>query len=212
MSFWRVPRVWEGRTVAIMASGPSMSIDVAIAVRRARIPSVVINTTYQLAPWADILYAADALWWSVHKDMDFAGTKVSIQQIPGCTTRPNVPDDVRVLRNSGNRGFDSDPSALRVGGYGLSGYQAIHLAMHTGARRILLCGYDGKGGHWHGDHPAPLSSSELPLRRALPAYPDLADAASALNIEILNCAIDSAIRAFPVAHLSECLATLAIPP
>lgn len=216
MTFWRVPRVWEGKTVAVMASGPSMTPAIAKQIRDAGIPSIVINTTYQLAPFADILYAADSIWWSVHgpqiDGFGFKGLKVSIQQIPGGTQRPNVPNDVRVLRNTGNRGFDPDAGALRVGGYGISGYQAIHLAAHTGAKRILLCGYDGRGGHWHGNHPEPLSSHELPLLRALPYYPELADALSALHIEVFNCTPESAIKAFPAASLSECLAMLETQP
>lgn len=50
VTYWTVPQMWAGRTVAVMASGPSMSKDVADKVRAARLPVIVVNNTYRLAP------------------------------------------------------------------------------------------------------------------------------------------------------------------
>ena len=36
VGYWTIPRMWEGRTVAVMASGPSMSQEVADKVRAAK--------------------------------------------------------------------------------------------------------------------------------------------------------------------------------
>jgi len=59
-----VPRLWPGATVACLASGPSLTrADVAL-VRAQGLPTIVVNTTYQMAPWADVLYACDAKWWA----------------------------------------------------------------------------------------------------------------------------------------------------
>ena len=45
MSFWSVPRLWPGATVAILASGPSMNQAVADRVRAAGLPAIAINDT-----------------------------------------------------------------------------------------------------------------------------------------------------------------------
>jgi hypothetical protein len=47
--------------------------------------------------------------------------------------------------------------------------QAINLAVHLGAARIILLGYDlspaRMGGHWFGDHPEPIPSPYEGLRQ-----------------------------------------------
>ena len=40
---WTVPRLWPGATVAVLASGPSMSAAVAEEVRRSGVPTIVVN-------------------------------------------------------------------------------------------------------------------------------------------------------------------------
>lgn len=210
--YWRVPQdLWAGRTVAILASGPSMSAAVADAVRAARIPVIAINSTYQLAPWADMIYAADQAWWiQYHAQLsDFAGLKVSIEQTPGVLP-PNMPEGVLVLRNSGNHGFDKDPGRLRTGGN--SGYQALHVAAHAGARRVLLCGYEmGGGGHWHGDHPSPLTNSRTLLPRLRPRFAALASELRDARVEVVNCTPDSQLTVFPRVSLSLALAAEFLP-
>ena len=115
---------------------------------------VVINDSYRLVPAADVLYFCDARWWRWHHGEPdfraFAGLKVKLE--------PGVPEPgLHVLRNAGVDGLESDPSALRHGRN--SGYQAIGLAVHLGAARIVLLGYDmqpdGRRIHWFGEHPRP---------------------------------------------------------
>lgn len=202
-----MPRLWPGRTVAVLASGPSMSAEVAAQVRAAGVSAVVVNSTFRLAPWADVLYAADAIWWLENRDaLEFAGLKVSVQS----PTR-EAPRDVLTLRNAGKHGFAADPDSLCTGS--TSGYQAVHVAAHGGASRILLCGFDYRGsGHWHEDHPAPLTNTPpevwpewagrfewlvLPLRQR--------------GVEVINCTPGSAITCFPRMDLEEALAAIPQP-
>src|SRR5580765_1895454 len=110
--YWKVEPVWAGEPCAILASGPSMSQQVADAVRRLR--TVVVNNTFRLAPWADILYAADSRWWhaAVNKDLvTFQGKRVSVhaigEELPG--------NDVALLRWTGKEGFDAEPGCVRTG-------------------------------------------------------------------------------------------------
>lgn len=64
---WSVPRCFEGGTVVVLASGPSMSQDVADRVMASGLPAIVTNSTFRLAPWAWMLYGADESWWN-HPD------------------------------------------------------------------------------------------------------------------------------------------------
>ncbi len=97
-------------------------------------------------------------------------------------------------------GFDPDPSHLRTGKNG--GYQAIHLAAHYGAARILLIGYDQKGGHWHEPHR--IQSDNI-FNLCERFWPTLAKAMTERGIEVLNCSPGSALDAFPMANLEDVL-------
>lgn len=189
--------MWQGQTVAILASGGSMSPLVAEQVKQAGIPAIVINTTYQLAPWADMLYAADAEWWEHPSNQiarTFSGLRVSCSVVNGV--------DVKLLRNTGQEGYDPDPECVRTGMN--SGYQAVHIAMHARASKILLCGMDMRGGHWHGDHPQGLRNVPLEhYARYAAKFEHLVKPAEELGIEIINCSPGSAITCFPFADLKD---------
>lgn len=201
---WSVEPEWAGQTAAILASGPSMTREQAEAVRgRCRVIAVNnqgIDTECDgvvvpaLAPWADILYAADAKWWRCYHEraLKFAGRKVTI--------RPTLPwDEVYSLVQSiEHASFDPRPTHLVSGGN--SGYQAIHLAVHLGAKRIILLGFDMKDGvnrrrHWFGNHPKKLDSRghyALWLR----AFDKFARVLDHMGVEVLNCTPGTALRSF----------------
>jgi hypothetical protein len=181
VSAWQVPPLWSGRTVAILASGPSMTQAAADAVRAAGVAAIAINSTLRLAPWADMLYAADPEWWGHASNRDalaFPGLRVSCSAVRG----------VHQLRNSG--------------------YQGLHIAIHGGAARVLLLGFDMSGCHWHGPHPAgfKVTSSET-YARWVTRFPALGKVARARGIEIVNCTPGSALQCFPMADLAEQLET-----
>jgi len=199
MTYWNVPSLWAERTVVIYASGPSMNQGVVEATRH--LPAIVINDTFRLAPDANVLYAADDDWWKENPDAQiFPGLKVTI----GEKCKLNF---IYKLRNTGNKGFDPDRSCLRTGGN--SGYQALHLAIHGDAKRVLLCGYDmsnKKGDHWFGKHKAPLKQTDPDsYKNWAKRFDDLAKVAAVRSVEIINCTLDSAISAFPIRSLSSVL-------
>ena len=186
---YRVPRMWEGETVAVLASGPSMSQEVADKVRG--LHAIVVNDTYKLAPWADILYAADRRWWEANPEAaQFAGVKL-------CGQGGMLPDGVSVMMKSGTDGFDPNPNFVRTGNN--SGYAAVHVAIHTGAARILLCGFDMHGTHWFGDHTKSTPSGrrlsnphESSFARWIARFQSLKGAGA----EIINCTPGSAMKCF----------------
>ncbi len=196
--FEPVPRLWPGSTVVCIASGPSLTQDDVDYVRDlARV--IVINTSYQLAPWADCLYACDARWWKWYDGAkDFHGLKYALDP-------PARAYGVTVLKNTGTAGLEVRPNGLRNGRN--SGYQAINLAVHFGASRILLLGYDlqrapdGKV-HWHGDHRQAMN---VPLALFLPAFATLVQPLRELGVQVVNCSQRTALTVFPRMSLREAL-------
>ncbi len=192
---WSIPRLWPGSTVAILAPGPSMSQAVADAVKAKGLPTIAITTAGQLAPWADMLYAADGDFWTFSRwAADFKGLKV------GMCTHPGVKE-IAISRRTEERGqdrhngFDPDPSKLRTGGN--SGYQALSIAVHAGAARVLLFGFDMQGTHFHGEHRQPLRNTHPEqFEKWRARFNELAPILLAYRVDVVNCSPDSALTCF----------------
>lgn len=165
-----------------------MSREVADAVV-GRVPTIVINDTYKLAPEADMLYACDAKWWNTHPDaLAFRGMKVTLDS--SLSAR-----GVKLLHDSGQSGFDPDPANLRTGLN--SGFQSLQLAVHAGAARVLLLGFDMRGKHWFGDHPAHLQDSDPNVfARFIAEFEKVAPIYAELGVDVVNCTPGSALTCF----------------
>ena len=191
-----VPRLWPGSTIVCLGTGPSlMQADVDFVRGKARV--IAVNDAYKLAPWADVLYACDSKWWGWHKGAPtFPGLKYTLQapavRWPG----------VQMLRNAGQLGLELRPDGVRTGQN--SGYQAINLAVHLGAARILLLGYDMQGNHFFGSHP---DQSKPPFSICLERFKTLAPPLKAQGITVLNCTRKTALKCFPCVPLEQALAT-----
>lgn len=197
--YWTVPTIWEGQTVAVMASGPSMSPAVAAAV--SHLPRIVVNTTYRLAPDADIIYASDAKWWHANGPaLRCPGLKVSIEKCRGMIA-DNLPSDIMILRNTGREGYDHDPGAART--INNSGAVALQIAVKAGAARVLLFGFDMRGQHWHGPHDRRLGNPSKPfLQRCVIGFRSLARALPS-HVDVVNFSPTSALDCFRKASLED---------
>jgi len=199
-----VPRRWSGQTVVCIGGGPSLTPEDVLRVYGHRV--IAINDAYRLAPWADVLYAADKKWIDWHDGVPtFMGPKYSIES-KDTTTRP----DWRVLRNTGPLGLEREPTGLRAGFN--SGFQAINLSVHLGASRIVLLGYDmapnpDGPSHWFGEHPDKRPSPYPEMREA---FDSLVEPLAALGIEVVNCSRRTALRAFPMRTLDEVFAEVTV--
>lgn len=108
------------------------------------------------------------------------------------------------IESRANKGLSLDPKVIHQGAN--SGYQAINLAYHLGAERILLLGYDmqftnGKA-HWFGEHPDRIRSSYAGW---LGNYQSIANQLPGLNLEIINCTRETALHAFDKMDLEQAL-------
>jgi hypothetical protein len=142
------------------------------------------------APWADVLFSADAKWWREYRAraMGFAGLKVSMQN--GLTL-----DGVHQLSLSGRGPYDARPTHLAAGGN--SGYGAVHVAAHFGATRILLVGFDmrqdGKRRHYYGSHPPALNSMGR-FATWIKQMRALSTALAAKGVTLVQCTPGSGLR------------------
>lgn len=195
---WRTPRCFEGRTVVCIGGGPSLTIDqVALC---AGLPKVGVNDAYRIAD-LDVLYACDYEWWKAHAGVpSFGGPKVTLSD------RAAHEFGLHWLRETGQMGYDPDPTALRTGENG--GYQALHLAAHMGATRILLLGYDmqpapGRS-HWFGDHPGKMNKRS-PYRSFQFHFGTIVAPLHELGVEVINCSPGSALKAFSCMSIEQAL-------
>jgi len=196
-----VERIWEGETCAILASGPSMSKDQAEYVRgKCRV--IVVNNTWQLAPWADILYSCDYDWWA-HYRPDFKGIKISQSE-----KARQIFSDIIAIPSLYKVGLSRDPNFIHRGGNG--GYQAINLAVLMGVRKIILLGFDVKSSrkksHWHGNHPLGLNSpDEDNFDRWRTAFQTIIPDLALAQVELINCSRSTSLVFFKCAKLEEIL-------
>ncbi len=203
---WSVPRLWPGATVVCLGGGPSLTQD-QVDTLRGRAKVIAVNDACRLAPWAEVLYACDWRWWrKVGGAPDFAGLKVTLSNSRG---HLDAYPDIEMLENTGTEGLERAPTGLRTGRNG--GYQAINLAVHLGAARVLLLGYDMKPDacgrtHWFGDHGDWPTRPRVFETVMLPHFPGLARELEAVGVAVVNCTPDSALDAFDKLPLERALA------
>lgn len=203
-------RRWPGSTIVCAASGPTLAA-ADLEALRGRVPVVAVNDAIRLAPWADVLYSSDRAWWRHYARSvpDFAGLAVGVGWKMGDRSPIAQLPAVQVLTHTGFEGLELAPSGLRTGGH--SGYAAINVAVHLGARRIVLLGYSGGpvGGrtHFFGRHPAGLAESSTENYAAFRrAYLTLLAPLEAAGVSVVNATPRSLITAFPIAPLEAALA------
>lgn len=208
--FSRIRPEWRGQTVAIIGSGKSLTLDQVAMVRESGIRTIAVNASYLWAYFADVCYFADSHFWKWQTEGIgypaigfsalgvsrrwgvFPGLKCSIQN-----TGANVTDDaVHILRNKTfpkhGMGLSLDCESLITGRN--SGFQSLNMAILAGASRVILLGFDGKAGHFHGGHPRPTPEAVYPLY--LQAMNEAAGAIKKAGVEVLNASPESAITCF----------------
>lgn len=184
--------------VVCLGSGPSLTqedVESCFALF-----TIAINNSVELAPWADVLFAADYTWWDRHH-----GVPWFLHRKVGCYPFGQRYPEVQRLTPSGVTGLEMDPTKIRTGKN--SGYGAINYAVHCGATEILLLGYDmgptGGRHHWHAPHTEgdPHPSYDA----CLPRFDTLVEPLRNLGISVYNCSRSTRLTAFPTRSLREVL-------
>ena len=191
---------WSNDVAVCIASGPSLKREqVNYVYGRAKV--IAVNNNWELAPWADVLYACDVKWWNHYRGVpEFFGVKYSLE--------PTIFEDVHQLKDSGGEEFAVEWPEICTGVFGNSGLQAINLAYHFGARKIILLGYDmqytnGKK-HWHPDHPSGMNNAN-PVIQWVENFERLAPILADKGLNIINCTRKTALKCFPQAEIRKVL-------
>lgn len=195
MSIPAVPRLWPASTILCVATGPSLTAaDIEQVQQSSTVKTIVINDAYRLARRADVIFASDSRWWAWHtqvNDHQFPTFRYSLEWID-----PAIRRNVVKLHRSRHESIDLRPTEL-AGTHG--GTYAINLAVHLGAHRILLLGYDLQAdasgrNHFFGEHP---NGSALNYQDRHEEYGRIAKRLDSLGISCVNLSRETALRAFP---------------
>ena len=195
---------WTGQDCVIVASGPSAKA-VPLELGRGKARYIAINRSWELAPWADVLYGCDFKWWnSVGGCPGFEGLRISRDSRVSSHPAWNIQvihlyRDDRIQLERGTVGWGSN-----------GGFQAFNLALQWHPRRILLVGFDhtlAHGVHWHGSHPNGMNNPSLgSMHRWIRAMDGAAAVAKELGVEIVNCSMVSALQKYPKMPFEEAIA------
>jgi len=158
VSWVDAPRMFDGKVVAIIGGGPSLKgydlSFLAPLVGQNLIGCIAVNTSYKIAPFANILHFADCEWWRWNGEhvMRTWPTDKIITTATSDVTHVNSP---RIKRFWRDRNKFSDERA-KLHGWD-SGTQAVNLAYHLGAKKIVLFGIDMQPApdgetQWHREH------------------------------------------------------------
>lgn len=191
----------------VIASGPSLKKKDCEAVKRWREGAndrkvAVVNTTYQMAPWADVLYACDGAWWDHHiKDV------LNVFQGELWTQDEQASNKYALNKVVGQKAIGLGHDKVHYGSN--SGYQTINLVYLFGAVKIILLGFDMKYGakgkvHWHGDHVGSLNRG-CPVGTFIKNFPALAEDLNKEGISVINATRDTALDCFPKTSLEDAL-------
>lgn len=206
---WEAPPIWSGQTVVCVASGPSLNEEEIQYCYESGYKMIAVNDAYKMAPFADILYACDWWWWNQNDCVpDFNGVRVGLgwnferQQPFSGWAASKEAKKINLIGSTGTEGLETkNRKGVRTGGN--SGYQAINLAFHMGARNIFLLGYDMKPdengkNHFFGEHQNRISP---PYEQFIKNFNTIAEPLAKSKVRVINCNVNSALDMFDKVEL-----------
>ena len=171
---------WAGMTVAIIASGPSLTQADCDLIEAAGIPTIAVNHSWKMARFADAVYAGDACWWDAYgHEVDIPAEKWT------CSRQAAARHGIK--------------HHVAYGSYN-SGMRAIQLAIDLGAARIILLGFDcslANGLHWHGAHDRTQNPDEAKVKKWHGQFRAVAALAKLRRCEVINCSRYTELNCFP---------------
>lgn len=191
-----------GETIYIVGGGPSLK-DFDFDLLKDKVV-IAVNKAFLYLPFAQVLYWSDSSFYDTFKKEIhlFKGIKATKNPSP-------KTDDIINLVETGREGLELEPNGIRTGGN--SGYAAINVAYHLGAKKIVLLGFDGKNGsggntHWHDGYGKKGASDEVMQRNWLPHYSSLINALEGRRVKIYNTSKFSEIKEIEKISYTEALA------
>lgn len=160
---------------------------------------LAINRAFQVLPDAQAIYFSDRRFWLWYREELAAHSGVRLSgKWPNAKYDPDPLDDIEYFEFAGREGLEIDYPLIRHGNN--SGYAAINVAYHLGARTVVLMGFDmqrSKSGnsHWHDGYIKPARDSAW--QKMLPSFPSIVLPAKAAGMTIINATDGGALDCFP---------------
>ncbi len=221
--FWTAIKLWPDSIVFIVGGGSSLNTtgliwnkenkevilknvsDNLSCIHDKRV--IGVNNAYELGDWIDICFFGDTRWlpWNKDKLINFAGLTV-------CNTPVKCGWVKKLIRNEG---FGIDKRPTHCCWNKNSGGAAINLAVHLGAKTIVLIGFDmgvsEEGEHnWHKIHKLQNHPTKhLPYeKRFLDKFAYIKQHCDELRVRVINTSMESKITEFEKMELKEVMKTL----
>ena len=192
-----------GGDVFVIASGPSLA-DVDLERLRGR-NTIVVNSSYAAAPWADVLFFMDNGWFYQHREIVEAWPSLVVT----CSraAKREMPNKVNRVQHETRPDFPPAGSPCIRGGRS-SGHMAVSLAIAMGAARVVLVGFDMRivdgRSHHHDDYAdRNLDHQAVVLNEFVEGFEGWNAAALARGCTILNATPGSAVTEFPFVDLDD---------
>lgn len=197
----KIEPVYLGETVYIVGGGPSLK-DFDFNSLRDKV-TIAVNKSYRFVPNPSVIYWSDTrVYQWFQEDLD----KINCLKVTNKAFPVGAPGVINLL-NTGKHGLDKDPRCIRDGGN--SGYAAMNLAYHLGAKKIILLGFDMKVdkslSHFHGgyDQLTRIPDDALYKRLMLPSFETIANDLEKAKVKVYNASLESAIECFPKIRLDQ---------
>lgn len=226
VKFWAIPKLWPGATVFMLGGGPSLAdVDFdlikdfrVIAVNNAfgdAIKSATGKTIrYEPRQWVDVCFFGDKRWYNWQVD-DYGGGIKEFGGILVTRKQAGVNGNGRIKVVPVKKAWGLYHSPDGIGWSENSGCAAINVAVHMGAKRIVLLGFDMRSingeFNYHRDHKTsrhqgPKAATEKmsdPCPTFLKAFPIIRNDVERMGVEILNATPGSAIKEFEFVDLKD---------
>lgn len=200
-SFGKVLPLLKGETVYLIGGGPSLETFNWDTLKTKKV--IAINKSFKYVPWATAIYWTDARFYTWYKK------EIDELTCHKYTISHGAPynEKVNVIKKGKRHGLEKDPRLIAHGDN--SGYAAINLAYHMGAKKIILLGYDmgmsGTKSHFHDGYPVKPTRKEIYMQRFIVSFPHIANDLKAEGIKIYNTSKVSPLECFPKITIEESL-------
>ena len=200
MNMVKLMKIWTGETVYLIGGGPSLKNFEWNSLHGKK--TIAINKAITFYPNADAVYWTDGrvYTWFEKEINKFKGLKYTIRA-------NKYPSDVTILKRGKKFGLETNKDILSHGNN--SGYAAINLAIHLGAKRIVLLGYDmgssGASTHFHDGYPVNATSHKIYKDQFLPGFEILKEEIKGKGIQIFNACLTSNLDTFKKISIEEAL-------
>lgn len=216
-----IPRKFEGETVVIVATGPSISkeqifqVKLSKSIRGTKV--ITVNNAYQIAKFTDIQIACNDNWWEYYLKNDPLLKKLNAD----CWTRyKHIAQEhgIDYIDSIVKDGLSTDQSMIHINKG--SGPMAINFATLYGFKKIILIGHDMKFAkdysgrekkvgstprHYFGEYPKsmqhfPQSQNSVNKNGVIigliDAYEKMVNDLINMNVDVVNCTPNSALNCF----------------